>query len=56
MFVFIDYSKMTENKDVQFFGELETEKGQKNFDLPQQGFEHQIFRNFIAHDLNFRGR
>ena len=27
-------------------------KGQNNFDLPEQGFEPQIFRNFPADDLN----
>ena len=38
-----------------FYGEFENEKkkGQKNFDLPERGFEPQIFSNFPAHDLNF---
>ena len=37
------------------YGEFENEKkkGQKKFDLPEQGFEPQIFSNFPAHDLNF---
>ena len=36
------YSKMVENKDMPFFMEnleMERKKGQKNFDLPEQGFE-----------------
>ena len=38
-----------------FYEEFENEKkkGQKNFDLPERGFEPQIFSNFPAHDLNF---
>ena len=38
-----------------FYGEFENEKkkGQKKFDLPEQGFEPQIFSNFPAHNLNF---
>ena len=41
-----------------FYGEFEIEKkkGQKNFDLPEQGFEPHIFSNFPAHDLNFHGK
>ena len=41
-----------------FYGEFENEKkkGQKNFDLPEQGFEPQIFSNFPANDLNFHGK
>ena len=41
-----------------FYGEFEYEKkkGQKNFDLPERGFEPQIFSNFPAHDLNFHGK
>ena len=31
------------------------EKRTKNFDLPEQGLEPQIFSNFSAHDLNFHG-
>ena len=31
--------------------ENEKKKEQKNFDLPEQGFEPQIFSNFSAHDL-----
>ena len=38
-----------------FYGEFENEKkkGQKKIDLPERGFEPQIFSNFPAHDLNF---
>ena len=44
---------MAKNKDMYFFGEFgnEKKKGQKIFDLPEQGFEPQIFSNFPAHDL-----
>ena len=28
----------------------------KIFDLPERGFEPQIFSNFSAHDLNFHGK
>ena len=28
----------------------------KKIDLPEQGFEPQIFGNFSAHDLNFHGK
>ena len=40
------------------YGEFENEKkkDKKFFDLPEQGFEPQIFSNFTAHDLNFHGR
>ena len=36
-----------------FYGEFENEKKkeQKKFDLPERGFEPQIFCNFPAHDL-----
>ena len=50
---------MVKNKEMQFFyGEFENEekKGQKIFDLPQQGFEPRIFSHFPAHDLNFHGK
>ena len=33
--------------------ENEKKKGQKNFELPEQAFEPQIFSNFPDHDLNF---
>jgi hypothetical protein len=36
--------------------ENEKKKEQTNFDLPEQGFEPQIFSNFPAHDLNFHGK
>ena len=41
-----------------FYGEFENEKkkGQQIFDLPERGFEPQIFSNFPAHDLNFNGK
>ena len=32
------------------------EKKDNFFDLPEQGFEPQVFSNFPAHDLNFHGR
>jgi hypothetical protein len=40
------------------YGEFENEKkkGQQNFDLPELGFEPQIFSRFPAHDLNFHGK
>ena len=53
------YSKMIKNKDVQVFMEnlrIEKKKAQTFFDLPEQGFEPQIFSNFPAHDLNFHGK
>ena len=48
----------TKEKISSFYGEFENEmnKGQKIFDLPDQGFEHQIFSGFPAHDLNFHGK
>ena len=33
-----------------------TKKEQFFFDLPERGFEPQIFSNFPAHDLNFHGK
>ena len=41
-----------------FNGEFENEKkkGQKKIDLPELGFEPQIFSNFPAHFLNFHGK
>ena len=40
------------------YEEFENEKKdeQKFFDLPEQGFEPQIFSNFPAHDLNLHGK
>jgi hypothetical protein len=40
-----------------FNGEYENEKktGQQIFDLPQWGFEPQIFEQVPAHNLNFEG-
>ncbi len=36
--------------------ENEKKKEQHFFDLPERGFEPQIFSNFPAHDLNFHGK
>ena len=36
--------------------ENEMKKEQKDFDLPERGFEPQIFTNFTAHNLNFHGK
>ena len=50
---------MVKNKDMQFFMEnlkMKRKKGQKFFDLPERGFEPQIFSHFPAHDLNFHGK
>ena len=50
---------MVKHKDMQFFyGEFENEqkKDKHFFDLPEQGFEPQIFSNFPAHYLNFHQR
>ena len=47
---------MVKNKDMQFFMEnLKTQqkKDKKIFDLPERGFEPQIFSNFPAYDLNY---
>ena len=47
---------MFKKKDIAvFYGEFENEKKkeQKRFDLPERGFEPQIFRNFPNHNLNF---
>ena len=35
--------------------ENENKTEQTNFDLPERGFEPQIFSNFPVHDLNFHG-
>ena len=50
---------MVKNKDMQFFMEnlkMKSKKRQNFFDLPEWGFEPQIFSNFPAHDLNFHGK
>ena len=44
------------NTYVVFYGEFENEKMTKKFNLPERGFEPQIFSNFPAHDLNFHGK
>ena len=48
---------MIKNKDVQVFMEnliIEKKKAHTFFDLPERGFEPQIFSNFPAHDLKLR--
>ena len=42
---------------MHFYGEFENEKKkeQKKFDLPERGFELQIFSNCPPNDLNFHG-
>ena len=50
---------MVKIKDTQVLCEEfenEKKKGQTIFDLPERGFEPQIFSNFPAHDLNFHQR
>ena len=49
---------MVKNKDIQFFMENLKMKRKKDkiFDLPEQGFETQIFSNFPVHDLNWKVR
>ena len=49
---------MVKIKDTQFcVKNLKNEKKeQKKFDLPERGFEPQIFSNFPVHDLNFHGK
>ena len=49
---------MAKNKDMQFFMEnlKMNRKRPKFFDLPELGFEPQIFSNFPAHNLNFHQR
>ena len=47
---------MVQHKAMQFFMENlknEKKKGQNFFDLPEWGFEPQIFSNFPSHELNF---
>ena len=47
---------MVKNKDMQFLIEnlkMKREKDKKKIDFPGREFEHQIFNNFPAHDLNF---
>jgi hypothetical protein len=50
---------MIKNTDMQFFMENlkinEQKKDKAKFDIPERGFEPQIFSNFPAHDLNFHG-
>ena len=35
---------------------MKRKKDKKKFDLPEGGFEPQIFSNFPAHDLDFHGK
>ena len=49
---------MVKFKDTQSCVEnlkMKRKKDKHFFDLPEQGFEPQIFSNFPAHDLNFHG-
>ena len=57
-FVKQDIQKWLITKICSFDGEFENEKkkGQNFFDLPEGGFEPQIFSNVPAHDLNFHGK
>ena len=57
-FVKEDIQKWLKTKIYSFYGEFENEqkKDKKKFDLPEWGFEPQIFSDFPAHDLNFHGR
>ena len=41
---------------MEFFMENMKMNKNKKFDLPERGFEPQIFSNFPAHDSNFHGR
>ena len=50
---------MVKIKDTQFCVKnlkMKRKKGENFFYLPERGFEHQIFSNFSAHDLNFQRR
>jgi hypothetical protein len=40
----------------EFENEKKKEQKKKKIDLPERGFENQIFSNFPAHDLNFHGK
>ena len=45
---------MVQNKDTQFFMEnLKIKRRKDILDLPEQGFEPQLFSNLPVHDLNF---
>ena len=48
---------MVKNKDIFMENlKMKRKKGQKKFDLPEQGFEPRIFSHFSARDLNFHGK
>jgi hypothetical protein len=50
---------MVKIKDIQFCVKnlkMKRKKGQNFFDLPERGFELQIFSNLPTHDFNFHGR
>ena len=47
---------MLKVKNTQFCVENLKKKRQFFFDLPELGFEPQIFSNFPGHDLNFHQR
>ena len=46
---------MVQFKDTQNL-KIKRKKEQKIFDLPERGFEPQIFSNFPGNDLNFHGK
>ena len=53
------YQKVVKIKDTHFFVKnlkMKRKINKKKFDLPERGFEPQIFSNFPAHDSNFHGR
>ena len=46
-------------KDMQFFMEnlkMKRKKDKKKYELPERGFEPQIFSNFSANDMNCHGK
>ena len=50
---------MVKHIDIQFGMKnlkMNRKRTKKIFDLPERGFEPQIFSNFPVHDLNFHGR
>ena len=58
-FVKQDIQNWSKTKICSFFMKnlkMKRKKDKKHFDIPEGGFEPQIFSNFAAHDLNFHGR
>ena len=47
------YQKMVKTKDTQFCVKNLKMKKEKKIDLPERGFEPQIFSNFSAHFFEF---